>query len=390
MNKPAMNIVILGAGYAGMTAAVSLAARTKGREDVRITVVNATERFTERLRLHQVASGQELADLRIPELLGETKAEFVRGWVTGIDAAARTVRIDDERVLHYDALVYALGAVTDTAAVPGADDHAYTLDNPSGAALLANRLAVLGTGTVAVCGSGLTGVEAAAELAEAHPELDVVLLGREEPGAMLGEKAGVYLRSALDRLGVRVRGAAEVVKVRPDGVELAGGESVSADVVVWTSGVRVSPLAAAAGLEVDDRGRIVTDAALRSVSAPEVYAVGDSAAVRQGFGVLHGTCQSGMPTGVHAAASLARELKGKQPKAFRFGYLHTPVSLGRHDAVVGFTHPDGSPKSSRLTGKRAVWYKETVSSAGWSSLVRLRKMPSLGLFAWRRGGRYTR
>jgi NADH dehydrogenase FAD-containing subunit len=62
-------IVILGAGYAGVMSAVITAARTKRRDDVRITLVNATERFTERLRLHQTASGQEVADLRIPELL---------------------------------------------------------------------------------------------------------------------------------------------------------------------------------------------------------------------------------------------------------------------------------------------------------------------------------
>ena len=75
-----------------MTAAVSLAAQTRRRTDVHITVVNADERFTERLRLHQVASGQQLPDLRIPELLRGTRVEFVCGWVTAIDARARVVR----------------------------------------------------------------------------------------------------------------------------------------------------------------------------------------------------------------------------------------------------------------------------------------------------------
>jgi NADH:ubiquinone reductase (H+-translocating) len=383
-------IVVLGAGYAGMAAAVSLAARTKRHEDVRITVVNASERFTERLRLHQVASGQQLADLRIPELLKGSGVEFVRGWVTAVDAAARTVRIDDERVLHYDTLVYALGAVADTAAVPGVDEHAYTLDTAHDAELLAQRLAGLGTGTVVVGGSGLTGVEAATEIAEQHPDLDVVLLGRAEPGATMGPKAKAYLHGALERLGVRVRSGAEIVKVLPDSVELAGGESIPADAVLWTSGVRVSPLAAAAGLDVDDRGRIVTDAALRSVSHPEVYAIGDAAAIRQGYGVMHGTCQSSMPTAVHAAVSIVRELRGKEPKPFRFGYIHAPVSLGRRDAVIQFTHPDDSPKRLFLTGRAAVWYKETVSGAPWPSFGRLLKAPSMGSFAWRRGGRYTR
>ena len=386
MNK----IMVLGAGYAGLAAAVSLAARTKRREDVQITVVNASERFTERLRLHQVASGQQLADLRIPQLLEGTGVEFVCGWVTGIDAAARTVRIDDERVLDYDTLVYALGAIADTAAVPGVDEHAYTLDTAHDAELLAQRLAGMGTGTVVVGGSGLTGVEAATEIAEQYPELDVVLLGRAEPGAAMGPKAKAYLDAALERLGVQVRSGVEIVKVLPDSVELAGGESLAAEAVLWTSGVRVPPLAAAAGLHVDDRGRIVTDAVLRSVSHPQVYAIGDAAAIRQGYGVMHGTCQSSMPTAVHAAVSIVRELRGKEPKPFRFGYIHAPVSLGRHDAVIQFTHPDDSPKRLFLTGRPAVWYKETVSGAPWPSFERLLKVPAVGSFAWRRGGRYTR
>ncbi|MCM0675365.1 FAD-dependent oxidoreductase [Micromonospora phytophila] len=383
-------IVILGAGYAGMAATVSLAARTKRRADVHITVVSADERFTERLRLHQTASGQQLADLRISHLLDGTGVDFVRGWVTGVDSAARTVRIDDERLLEYDRLVYALGSVADTAAVPGVDDHAYTLNSAHDAELLARRLADLGTGTLAVCGSGLTGVEAAAEIAERYPALDVVLIGRQEPGSTMGPKAKAYVQGALARLGVRVLSGAEIVKVRPEAVDLAGGDSVPADLVLWTSGVRVSPLAAAAGLRVDERGRIVTDHTLRSVSHPQVYAIGDAAAVRQGYGVMHGTCQSGMPTGVHAALSIARELTGRQPRRFRFGYFHAPVSLGRHDAVVQFTHPDDSPKRLCLTGRPAVWYKETVSSSPWPSFVRLKRFPSAGLFAWRRGGRYTR
>lgn len=385
----AHRVVVLGAGYAGMAAAVQLAARVKGREDVRVTVVNAQERFTERLRLHMTATGQPLAELSVPELLEGTRAGFVRGWVTAIDADAKTVRVDDDGVLEYDTLVYGLGGVADTSAVPGVEDYAYTLNSAQEAGVLADRLARLGGGTVVVGGGGLTGVESAAEIAERHPELDVVLVGRSEPGAAMNPKARAYLQAALQRLGVEVRSGVEVGKVLPGTVELAGGESVAADVVLWTSGTRVSPLAAAAGLTVDERGRVVTDAALRSVSHPEVYAVGDAAAIRQGYGVMHGTCQGGMPTGVHAAVSIVRELKGKQPKPFRFGYYHTPVSLGRNDAVVQFTHPDDSPRRIFLTGRFAARYKETVTASPWSTYGRMKKMPASGAF-WPHGGRFTR
>ncbi|MCA2227044.1 NAD(P)/FAD-dependent oxidoreductase [Nonomuraea aurantiaca] len=382
-------VLILGAGYAGMAAAIQLAARTKGREDVQVTLVNPQERFTERLRLHISATGQQVAEMNIPELLEGTGARFVRGWVTAVEADAKIVRIDDDRVLHYDTLVYGLGSVADTVTVPGVEEYAYTLNSAQDAEVLAERLARLGRGTVVVGGSGLTGVEAAAEIAERYPELNVVLLGRQEPGAAMSPKPKAYLQSALTRLGVQVRSGIEAVKVLPDSVELAGGESVAADIVLWTSGTRVSPLAATAGLTVDERGRVVTDATLRSVSHPDVYAVGDAAAIRQGYGVMHGTCQGGMPTGVHAAVSIVRALDGKRTKPFRFGYYHTPVSLGRNDAVVQFTHPDDSPRRVHLTGRIAARYKEAVTASPWPTYGRMKKMPASGAF-WPRGGRFTR
>lgn len=385
----AYRVVILGAGYAGMAAAVQLATRVKRRGGVEVTVVNAQERFTERMRLHMTATGQRVAELSIPQLLDGTGARFVRGWVTAVDADAKTVRIDDDRVLPYDTLVYGLGSAADTSAVPGVEDHTYTLSSAQDAELLADRLGRLGSGTVVVVGSGLTGIESAAEIAERHPELNVVLLGRTEPGAVMNPKAKAYVHAALERLGVRVRTGVEVVKALPDALELAGGESIAADAVLWTSGTRVSPLAAAGGLAVDERGRIITDTALRSVSHPEVYAIGDAAAIRQGYGVMHGTCQGGMPTGVHAALSIDRTLRGKQPTPFRFGYYHTPVSLGRGDAVVQFTRPDDSPRRICLTGRMAVRYKETVTASPWPTYGRMKKMPASGAF-WPRGGRFTR
>ncbi|MFD7017599.1 FAD-dependent oxidoreductase [Streptomyces sp. NPDC059928] len=158
--------------------------------------------------------------------------------------------------------------MADTASVPGAENHAYTLSSAQDAEVMAGRLAGLGSGTVVVGGRGLTDIESAAEIAERYPQLDVVLVGRGEPGAAMNPKARVYLRAVLDRQVVRVRSGVEVMKVRPGVVELVGGEGVAADVVVWAGGRRESPLAAAAGLAVDERGRVVTDAA-HNVANPD-------------------------------------------------------------------------------------------------------------------------
>ncbi|THV42806.1 NAD(P)/FAD-dependent oxidoreductase [Glycomyces buryatensis] len=344
------DILIIGAGYTGMMAAVGIARRTKAAN---VTLLNPTDRFNERLRQHQVAAGQELGDHRIPDLVEPAGVRFVEGWAAEIDAAGRRVVLGDGRELHYDTLVYAVGSSTP------AVDHAYTIADPK----LADALRDNATGVLTVCGAGLTGIEAATEAAEAYPRMTVRLLSRGEPGSMMGPKARAHLNRALDRLGVEVRTGVTISKVLPGAIELEDGDRLPTDVTLWTTGVRVAPLAAQAGITTDDTGRVVVDATLRSVSHPEIFAIGDAAAIRQGYGTIHGTCQSGIPSAAHTAESITRQLKGKAPKSFRFGYIHQPVSLGRKDAVIQFTNPDDTPGRFYLKGKAAVFYKESVSGS---------------------------
>jgi NADH:ubiquinone reductase (H+-translocating) len=355
-------VIVLGAGYAGLAAVTQLAGRLRRHAGVRVTLVGAEDTFTERMRLHMTATGQPTARYHIKELLQDSGVVFVRGRVAELDADGRVVRLDDGRGLPYDTLVYALGTV---ASGPG-----FTLDAPAALAGALRRA----RGRVVVVGAGLTGIETAAEIAERFPALEVVLAARAEPGAWMRPRAREHVRKALDRLGVRIGTDADV----RDG-----------DVVVWAGGTRGAAIAEQAGLTVDERGRIVTDGCLRSVSHPEIYAVGDAAAVPQRYGTMHGTCQGGMPTGVHAAVQIERALRDKPPRQFRFGYYHTPVSLGRHDAVVQFTRPDNSPRRIVLTGRLATWYKETVTASPWSTFGRMLRSPASGAW-WPRGGRYTR
>ncbi|MFD4431858.1 NAD(P)/FAD-dependent oxidoreductase [Nocardia sp. NPDC058497] len=375
MNTTTHRIVVLGAGYTGMLAAIRLARRTR-KLDVRITLVNPSARFTERLRMHQIAAGQELANHHIPELLDGTGIEFVQGWATAIDPDTQRVHVDGFGELPYDALVYALGSTTDTTVVPGVADHAWTLNDPRLAHEFAGKLTELTAagGTVAVCGGGLTGIEAATEIAESHPGLRVTLISATEPGAMMGEKARAYLNKAMDRLGIVRAIGLRVTKVLPDAVELADGTRIDADLTLWTSGVRVSPLAAEAGIATDERGLIVVDPMLKSLSHSMIHAVGDAVAVRQAWGLVHGTCQSGMPTAAYVADAIAAELRGKPVRPFRFGYFHQPVSLGRRDAVIQFTNADDTPRRFYLTGWAAKTYKELVSSSPVPTFKASKKM----------------
>ncbi|MFE7116675.1 NAD(P)/FAD-dependent oxidoreductase, partial [Streptomyces sp. NPDC057654] len=272
------HIVVLGAGYAGLSAAKGAARRLRGRGGVRVTLVNSVGHFVERVRLHQLAAGQPLRDLPLGRLLAGTGIELVVARVTSVDAAARTVRLDSAPyALGYDTLVYALGSAADTAAVPGAAAHASAVATYQDALRLRERTAGA-TGSLAVAGAGLTGIEAAAELAEAHPGLKVQLITAGELGAGLSQRGRGYLRGALDRHGVTLREHARIAEVAAHGLVLADGDEIPADAVVWAAGFRVSGLARDAGFAVDGRGLLTVDSTLRSTSHPEVFAAGGAGA----------------------------------------------------------------------------------------------------------------
>ncbi|WP_333778256.1 NAD(P)/FAD-dependent oxidoreductase [Saccharopolyspora oryzae] len=352
----AQQIVVVGAGYTGLAAA-KLAARWTG---ARVTLINAGDRFVERVRLHQLAAGQHLRDLPLADLVEGTGVELIVDRVTDIDASARTLRLaGTSREVSYDRLIYAVGSAADTTSVPGVAEHAFSVATSDDALSLKQRLA--DSEVVAVVGGGLTGIEAAAELAETHPALKVRLLTRGELGAGLSELGKDHLRRTFARLGVEIRENASASEVRADGLLLADGAHVAADTVVWTAGFRVPDLAERAGFAVDDSGRVIVDGEFRSVSHPEVTAIGDAAAGRMRTGQeLRMACATGLPSTQHAVRALAARLAGREPRRLRFRYLNQCISLGRKDALVQFTHADDTPKESVLTGRKAALYKEMI------------------------------
>ncbi|MEU4698692.1 NAD(P)/FAD-dependent oxidoreductase [Nonomuraea dietziae] len=352
-------IVVLGAGYAGLGAAKRAARRLLGA-DAQVTLVNASDRFVERVRLHQLAAGQPLPDLPLRDLLDGTGVELVVARVTGLDLDARAVRLDAAPYsLSYDVLIYALGSDADRDGVPGIGEHAFTLASAGEAARLRSRLAE--TGSVVVVGGGLTGIEAATEFAATHPRLGVELVSGGTIGGWLSPRARRHLHRAFGRLGVAVRERATVAKIGPDGLLLDDGHELPAETVVWTAGFRVLGLAAASGLATDEHGRMRVDGALRSVSHPEVFGIGDAAAARTAGGQSRMSCQTGLPMGLQAGDAVADLLAGREPRRARIRYVWQNISLGRHDGVTQFTRADDSPLGAVLTGRASATFKEAIT-----------------------------
>ncbi|MBM7490219.1 NADH dehydrogenase FAD-containing subunit [Micromonospora luteifusca] len=363
-------IVVLGAGYAGAIAAGRLAKRLHP-EDTEITVVNADADFVERVRMHQLATGQHLKPRPLTDVYAGTGVEVRQARVTAVDVDRRTVALVAEHgtgEIGYDTLVYALGSAAANHGVPGVVEHAYDIAGRPSALRLRDRLDQLAAGgTVLVVGGGLTGLEAVTEIAEARPDLDVAIAARGGLGDWLNEKAQRHLRGVCDRLGITVHEHADIARVEATGAVTVDGRVLPAQVTVWTAGFAVHPIAAATSLTVAPTGQIVVDATMRSVSHPEVYAVGD-AALAEGPGgkPLRMSCATGGPMAWQAADAIAARLTGRKIPKTGLRYFNQCISLGRRDGIIQYVTADDRAKPSLLTGRLAARYKEIVcTGAAW-------------------------
>ncbi|MDT9689152.1 FAD-dependent oxidoreductase [Streptomyces sp. P9(2023)] len=369
-------IVVLGAGYAGAFAAGNLGRRLSPA-DTEITVVNAVPEFVERMRLHQLASGQDLAPRKLADVFAGTGVRLRLARVTGVDPERRTVAVTGEDgtegaggdgEIAYDTLLYALGSSVAHHGVPGVAEHAFDVTGRSSALRLRERLAGLGAGgTVLVVGEGLTGIETATEFAESRPDLSVALAARGELGAWLSPKARRHLRQAFDRLGITVHEHTGIEAVEPARAIAADGTAIPADVTVWTAGFAVHPIAAASGLEVAGTGQIVVDSTMRSVSHPDVYAAGDSAYAIGGNGrPLPMSCASAGLTNMQATAAIIARLTGDEVPATALKYHGNHISLGRRDAIFQVVDGDARSKPWFLGGRTAARLKSGVlKGAAW-------------------------
>lgn len=383
------HIVILGGGYAGLTAAQRL---RKLNVVAPITLIDTKPEFQERVRLSQVVAGQTTQTFQYRTFLETLGIEFIQGQVTEFDPTAEvlTLQLTSGAIttLPYDYLVYALGSVMNVDRVPGVREHAHTFNSVETATRINKALCHTENARVLVVGGGLMGIETAAELAESLPKLCVTLasskLFSEEaiPGGF-NKKATDYLYQAFEKRNIKLQTGAQVKSLRSGVAEMSDGKEVAFDVCIWTGGIVAQPLAGIAGIQVDQEGKIMTDASLRSLSHPNIIAIGDAA---QASSDRSGNCRMGSATALAMAPAGARTLKAllanKVPPKFNFVYLFRNISLGRHDGLVQFVDRCDIPRSKVWTGANAAIWKEfivkgTLSIIGFSAPEKLPSIPPL-------------
>jgi NADH dehydrogenase len=358
-NNRAYDVVILGAGYAGLMAALRLCQK---RQELRIALVSASDQFLERVRLQEsiVASVAP----RIPSIsafVAGTSVEFIRGSVTSLDANHRRIRIATEAqelLITFDQAIYALGSNVDVDDIPGAAEHAYRLeagDGPRSAAALRSRLRenVDQQLRVITVGGAETGIEVAGEIKTAWPSAEMTMISRSRCGGFGGARVEKAVRAELAQLGVRLIDGEMVTEVHSTEVITDAGRSIACDICVWSGGLRSAPVAAGAGLATDPQGRIWVDPNLRSISHAHILAVGDAA---------HPVAPTGAPyrlsafvaiaSGAHAADVILAQRAKRQLQPFSYSTFGQGVAIGR--GGVGFpSYPDDKQVLFILTGRTA-------------------------------------
>ncbi|EFL16653.1 FAD-dependent oxidoreductase [Streptomyces sp. C] len=353
MSENNTNVVVIGGGYAGVMAANRLTLRG----DVTVTLVNARPSFVHRIRLHQLAAGNDAAVVEYEDVLAEG-VRLVVDTVDLIDAPARTLALASGDRLAYDYLVYAVGSTGAGLRVPGAAEHAHPIATLEDAQQLRPVLAAApADAPVTVVGAGPTGIETAAELAGAGRPVTLVCGGTLGPYLHTRGRRSVARRLA--RLGVTVVDGpgSTVTHVTATAVRLADGRELPSRVTVWTAGFAVPDLAARSGLATDAAGRILTDETLTSVDDDRIVAAGDSAAPSNL--PLRMSCQAAMPMGARAADTVLSRLAGESPETLNQPFGAQCISLGRHDGIFQFAKAD-TAIWFHVDGKPGAKLKETV------------------------------
>ncbi|MYV67140.1 FAD-dependent oxidoreductase [Streptomyces sp. SID2131] len=370
-------VVVIGGGYAGVMAAN----RLTRRDDVTVTLVNPRPSFVHRVRLHQLVGGTGEAVVGFPEVLGG-RVRLTVGSVERIDTAGRRLILADGGTLGYDYLVYAVGSGSADPDVPGAAEFARPIASLEDAERLRPALdAVPATAPVAVVGAGPTGIETAAELAEAGRAVTLVCGGVLGPYLHARGRRSVARRMA--RLGVTVLDGpgTKVTEVTREAVRLADGRELPSAVTIWTAGFGVPDLAARSGLSTDALGRLLTDETLTSVDDERVVAAGDSAAP-SGL-PLRMSCQAAIPLGARAADTVLARIAGERPEPLNESFAGQCISLGRQEGIFQFARRDTAVRF-HIDGRAGARLKEKVCAgivghlageAGAPGSYRLHRVP---------------
>ena len=361
-------VVILGAGFGGLTAARAMA------DTAHVTVVDRHNFQTFLPLLYQVSTAGLAADHVAHPIRGALRksgVQFRMGSPISVDHKNKTIKLDSSEVLAFDQLVVALGSVTADFSIPGVAQYALGMKSVSEA--LAIRAEVMRrfedlcrfeddtSFSISVVGGGPTGVEMAGAFAElvrgplkndqahaaAHIRINLIEAGpRILP--MFSEKLSARAKKDLEKLGVNVLLNTAVAELKPRSIIVKDGNEIASEVTIWAAGVKGEPAGGLLNLPLVST-RIDVDQSLQVKNYPGIFAIGDiSGFVGKDGRFLPMVAPVAMQQGRFIAKQIKRLADGKALEAFKYIDKGSMATIGRHKAVV-------EVKNFRMSGIPA-WY----------------------------------
>ena len=376
MTSPRQKVLILGAGFSGISAA-----RALRNAEVDVTIVDRTNHHVFQPLLYQVATATLApSDIAVPIrwLTRHDRAtEVLLGEVTAIDVERRAVRVAElGRELSYDFLILATGARHAYFGHEAWEPLAPGLKSLDDAALIRQRIlmafeeaersddAALRAAclTIVIVGGGPTGVELAGILPDitrhALPRdfrrIDTraarIILAEAGPRILTAFPDGLARQAHDDlvELGVDVRTGTPVTRIEAGAVWL-GDERIETRTVIWAAGNAASPLTGQLPGGRDRAGRVLVEPDLSLPGHPEVFVAGDAAAVRQGEQWVPAVAPAANQMGAHAARTILRTIRRQERRPFRYRDKGNLATIGRHRAIADFGR-------LRLSGRLAWWF----------------------------------
>jgi len=361
-------VVILGAGFGGLTAARAMA------ETADVTVVDRHNFQTFLPLLYQVSTAGLAADHVAHPIRGalrKTGIQFRMGSPISVDHKNKTVKLDSSEVLAFDHLIVALGSATADFGIPGVTEHALGMKSVNEA--IAIRAEVMRRFedlcrfeddtifSISIVGGGPTGVEMAGAFAElvrgplkndqahaaAHIKINLIEAGpRILP--MFSEKLSARAKKDLEKLGVTVHLNTAVAEIKPRSILIKGGDALPSEVTVWAAGVKGEPAGEQLNLPLVNT-RIDVDQTLQVKHYPHIFAIGDIAGfVGENGRFLPMVAPVAMQQGRFVAKQIKRIAQGQPLENFKYIDKGSMATIGRHKAIV-------EVKKLRMVGIPA-WY----------------------------------
>ncbi len=389
------HIVIIGAGFAGLMAAVRLSRKSK-QLPMKITLINASDEYIIRPRLHEWATNQTHQRQKIEDMLSGTGIEFLKAWVTELHPKENSLSAQTNQglaTITYDSLIVALGSHVNTKSISGIKDYAYVLDAHAERGAEALRQKLLGyqhkNGNVVVIGGGATGIEGATHIKSLYPHLDVTIVTRQTLGSFKqDERVEREIQASFAEQAINVVDNHSVKEIQVEKVVLANGRELPFDVCVWAGGFTAPTLGRNAGLQVNAQNQILIDPYQRALGYPNVIAVGDCAFPIEVPGQPYRMCcPVAMTMGAHAADNILRSLAGKAEKPLSFDYYGQGIQLGIHDAIGWLAYPDDNVHLTVTRGKPALMIRNAILA---SLDVIFDYEKRYGIYSWLGKNRYAK